>query len=447
EAFPLRYTWIDLARIGVLLALLARVYSLAGSGLLAGLHLLVLREKALFPWLDHLVHTLTAKLELQRLWFHESQLLVPLFLLTCFLILSWRSAWHGHLRVSDGGDLYGRFGRASHNSLAYIANRSDVSTFIDPAGRGAITYRQVGRVALQVGAVLSAPADRAAVYAGFRAFCKAERLIPAAVALTADERLVAAGSGMRSLSIGTEAVVDLPEFASERLGKKMRWAQRSLQKRGYTVELLSAADITPAMRIRLDHIDRQWRDFRGGQAHGYCMTLGRFPANHDPHCLIAIARDATGAPIAYLTLLPGGEGYYSLDLTRRCFAAPNATIEFLLIEVLTLLRARGAQIVSLNFSTLSSLSSRRGGALLMRTLSKAFQLGSLEAFNAKFRPRWEPRFLVFPTWWNLPDVVYAVLVMEGVERMAINACARVLRRLFRPPASPLPKPVVHAEHA
>lgn len=234
---------------------------------------------------------------------------------------------------------------------------------------------------------------------------------------------------MRTLDIGTEAIVDLADFAVERLGKKMRWAQRSLCKRGYTVSLRSAAAIPATLRVALDGIDDEWRSTRGGQSHGCCMTLGRFPTRSDADCLIAVAHNADGVPLAYLTLLPGGVGYYSLDLTRRLRKAPNAIIEFLLLEVLSELKARGAAQVSLNFSTLSSLGAVRGLDRAMKVVGKAIQLGSLESFNAKFKPRWVPRYLVFPSWYHLPDIAYAILVLEGVDRMLINACVRVFRKL------------------
>jgi lysyl-tRNA synthetase class 2 len=165
------------------------------------------------------------------------------------------------------------------------------------------------------------------------------------------------------------------------------------------------------------------------------MTLGRVPAEADRECQIAIASDAGGVPVAYLTLLPGGEGFYSLDLTRRLSTAPNAIVEFLLLEVLERLRERDAATVSLNFSTFSSLPALPGGGALLRVLSRPFQLSSLAAFNGKFKPRWEPRYLAFPSWAALPDVIYAVLALEGVGRMVVNAGRRAMRRQTRTSAA------------
>ncbi len=427
HSIPLRYTVVDLLRLGLALFVLAKVYNVSGKALLDGLHTLADRGRIAFPWTHRLIHILTAKLPLEHIWFDQSQSLLPVFLIGIFLMLSWTSLFQAKASDTGAGDLYNRFGRKSHNSLAYLARRNDVSTFLHPLGLGAVTYRRVGRVALQVGAILAPPDARQSVYESFRDYCREQRLIPAAVALAQEERPIARACGMHTVNIGTEAVVDLGDFAVDRLAKKMRWVQRSLTKRGFTARVLSAADVTAQERVALDAIDNEWRDNRGGQLHGCCMTLGRFPTHSDPDCRIGIAFGPAGTPVAYLTLLPGGEGYYSLDLTRRSRSAPNAIMEFLMIEVLSSLQRQGATTVSLNFSTFSSLASTRAGHAVLKFAGKAVQLGSLEAFNAKFRPGWTPRYLACPSWLVLPDVLYAILVVEGVDRMMINALARGLR--------------------
>jgi lysyl-tRNA synthetase class 2 len=428
QTFRLRYTIVDLARLAVALAAIVWTYNVVGEATLDSLHVLLLRDRSTFPPAAIIVHIMTAKLPLQLSWFDEAQLLLPIFVVCVFLVFSWTSLMQARETTFDSAELYQRYGRASHNSLAYLARRSDVITFMEPNGRGVITYRQVGRVALQIGAILAPAADRPAVYRAFLEFCRAQRLIPAAVALSQDERPIARACGMRTVTIGTEAIVDLADFAVSRLGKKMRWVQRSLTKRGYTCALLSAAELLPQLRVALDHIDDEWRTARGGQLHGCCMTLGRFPTHADPECLVAVAYDATQSPVAYVTLLPGGGGLYSLDLTRRRSSAPNAIIELLLLEVLGQLQARGAASVSLNFSTFSSVGSRRGGSALLALVGRWFQLGTLEAFNTKFRPRWVPRYAAFPSVYSLPDVAHAILSVEGVDRMVVNAVVRGIRR-------------------
>lgn len=432
---PLRYTAVDVARVAIGIVLIVRVYTLLGRALMFGLFTLVERGVTSVPgyhhslW-QHVRFLLTAKLTLESLWFHQSQYLLPLFLVVVFVAFSWTSLLHPEKSAVEVDDPYGRFGRASHNSLAYLARRSDVSTFVAPDGSGAVSYKLVGRVALQIGAVLAPVEARERVYRAYCAFCQLNGLVPAAVALSQEEQPVASLVGMHSLPIGTEAVVDLAGFSVEGLNKKMRWVQRSLSKRGYRAELVRAPEITPVQRSAMARIEADWREQRGGQMHGCCMTLGRVPTPDDPDCLIGFMYAPDNSLVAFLTLLPGGEGYYSLDLTRRLREAPNATMEFLLMEVLAALRERGASVVSLNFSTFSSLAASRIGAFLLNLCGVAFQLRSLETFNNKFKPAWVPRYAVFPSWFTFPDVAYAILKVEGVDAMLLNATTRAVRRVL-----------------
>jgi len=454
HTIPLRYTVVDLARLGIALLVIQRVYALAGRSILALLHRMEDRmpmwDPSDSPRRAWAFTRLTAHLQLEHLFLSEASLALPIFLVGVFIVISWTALAHIE-RDPEAGDLYRRFGRSSRNSLAYLANRGDTRTFFAAEGCGAISYKLVGRVALQIGAMLGPVDERERVYTEFRAWLKAERLIPAAVALSHEERAVAAASGMRSLTIGREAVVNLATFSVDGLNKKMRWAQRSLTKRGYRCALLPATAITGPQRAALSRIDAEWHVRRGAQSYGCCMTLGRFPNPQDAACLVGLMLDPDGEPVAYLTLLPGGEGYYSLDLTRRLRAAPNAAMEFLLMETLTALRARGASAISLNFSTFSGAPRWLGGAALARLGGMAIQTSSLEAFNNKFLPHWTPRYLAVRSWLDLPDVIYAVLVIEGADRALYNAIARgwaqARRSLMTSPASTQPERRLSGEGA
>jgi phosphatidylglycerol lysyltransferase len=428
---PVRYTVVDLARLGLILVGFGLIYAIAGRGVVIGLHALEDHIEALrlnWPSAARLAYRMTRHLGLQRAFLGESQYVLPAFLVALFLFVSWTSLAHIAPQETPA-DLYPRLGRSSRNSLVYLAHRGDTRTFVTADGRGAISYRLIGRIALQVGAILGPASERARIYVEFRAWLRSERLIPAAVALAHDERPIAAAAGMRTIPIGREAVVDLTTFSIERLAKKLRWAQRSLTKRGYRCELVPASELTYTIRAALEQIDAEWRRRRGGLDIGCAMTLGRLPGPHEPECLIGLLRDSNDELVAYLSLLPGGEGYYSLDLTRRRERAPNAAMEFLMLETLAALRARSATAVSLNFAIFSGMAKRHSSKTLERLFTAAFQSSTLEVFNNKFLPGWTTRYLALRSWLDIPDVLYAILVAEGADRVLYNALSQAWRRL------------------
>ena len=104
---------------------------------------------------------------------------------------------------------------------------------------------------------------------------------------------------------------------------------------------------------------------------------------------------------------------------RRDRETPNGLMEFLVVRAIELLRARGIEEVSLNFAAFARLiHSPRGRAervvgRLLALGDALFQIERLYRFNAKFFPRWEPRYLMYERVLNLPRVGLAALWAEG----------------------------------
>ena len=104
---------------------------------------------------------------------------------------------------------------------------------------------------------------------------------------------------------------------------------------------------------------------------------------------------------------------------RRDRDTPNGLTEFLVARGIELLRDRGIEEVSLNFAAFARFIHEprsRAERLLGRVLLAAdavFQIERLYRFNAKFFPRWEPRYLMLERLTMLPRVGLAALWAEG----------------------------------
>jgi lysyl-tRNA synthetase class 2 len=109
----------------------------------------------------------------------------------------------------------------------------------------------------------------------------------------------------------------------------------------------------------------------------------------------------------------------SLSFMRRDRQAPNGLTEFLVCRAVELFRERGVEELSLNFAAFGRVLARPGGwfdrslARLVSLGDRYFQIESLYRFNAKFSPRWEPRYLVYQRILGLPRVGLAAMVAEG----------------------------------
>jgi len=109
----------------------------------------------------------------------------------------------------------------------------------------------------------------------------------------------------------------------------------------------------------------------------------------------------------------------SLSSMRRDPGTPNGLTEFMVVKSIELLREQGVDEVSLNFAAFARiLHSPEGrfqrilGSVLCRA-DAVFQIERLYRFNAKFFPRWEPRYLMYEGSRSLPRVALAAMWVEG----------------------------------
>lgn len=173
------------------------------------------------------------------------------------------------------------------------------------------------------------------------------------------------------------------------------------------------------------------------------MALGRIGDPADGDSVIATAhKPGEDAPGPYgdlkavLHFVPWGTDGMSLDLMRRDRSADPGMNELLIVAALQAAPQLDVVRVSLNFAMFRSAlarGERLGAGPVLRCwrgllvfLSRWFQIESLYKFNAKFQPRWEPRYVVFRSTGDLPRIGFAAMQAEGFVTLALP---RPLRRL------------------
>jgi len=150
------------------------------------------------------------------------------------------------------------------------------------------------------------------------------------------------------------------------------------------------------------------------------MALDELRCDEQGDTLVVIARDSSGDVRAFLQFVPSyGRPAMSLSSMRRERTTPNGMTEFLLVRAIELLRERGVREISLNFAAFARIvhepkgPMQRAARRLILFGDRFFQIESLYRFNAKFFPRWEPRYFMFDGFRNLPRAALAAGRAEG----------------------------------
>ncbi len=308
------------------------------------------------------------------------------------------------------------------DSLGYFALRREKSVIWSPTGKAAVAYRVVGGVSLASGDPIGDPEAWPGAIEPWLDQARAHGWIPAVMGAGEEAGTVYARHGLDALELGDEAVVEVAEFTLEgRAMRTVRQARNRVLRAGYTVRIRRHEDIPADEMAYLVERADDWRD--GATERGFSMALGRLGDPRDGRCVMLECHDARGELKALLSFVPWGPRGLSLDLMRRDRHAENGLVEFMVLELLR--RAGEIRItqVSLNFAVFRSVFERgaRLGAgpvlrlwrSLLSFFSRWWQIESLYRANAKYRPIWEPRFLLFEKSADLPRIGLAAARAEG----------------------------------
>ncbi|MFF3326582.1 phosphatidylglycerol lysyltransferase domain-containing protein [Streptomyces sp. NPDC002889] len=323
------------------------------------------------------------------------------------------------------------------DSLGHFALRRDKGVVFSPSGKAAVCYRVVSGVMLASGDPIGDVEAWPGAIERFMDEAKAHSWTPAVMGCSETGGEVwTRETGLDALELGDEAVVDVADFSlTGRTMRNVRQMVKRIERNGYETRVRRARDLSEA---ELEHIRRAAAAWRGTDTErGFSMALGRIGDPADGDAVIATAhkadRDAPDSAYgdlkAIIHFVPWGTDGMSLELMRRDRSADPGMNELLIVAALQAAPALKVERVSLNFAMFRSALARGekiGAGPVLRIwrgllvfLSRWFQIESLYKFNAKFRPRWEPRFVVFRSTRDLPRIGFAAMQAEGFVNIAL----------------------------
>ena len=288
-----------------------------------------------------------------------------------------------------------------HDTLSFFKLRADKLYFFSQDRRAFVGYRIENNVLLLSGDPVGPEECFEELLTDLRAFADARGLKLGAVGASEALCPLYEALGLRTIYLGDEAIVDLDTFSLQgRPIRKVRQSVTRLSKAGFTAdchELGSLDEATIAQVQRVLEVGRQ-----GAPERGFSMAMDSITSHSGEETLLVLARDGEGAIRGVLHFVPVyGRRAVSLSFMRRDPETPNGLTEFLVARGAELLKERGVEEMSLNFAAFAkwmhSPEHRYERVLgkLVALGNPFFQIESLYRFNAKFFPRWEPRYLVY----------------------------------------------------
>jgi lysyl-tRNA synthetase, class II len=305
------------------------------------------------------------------------------------------------------------------DTLSFFKLRTDQHYFFAQGGQAFVAYRVENRVLLVSGDPVGPESAFRGLLAELRSFATTRGLKLGAVGASEQMRPLYDELGLHTIYLGDEAILELDHFSLE--GRKIRKIRQSvsrLSKAGYTAELHRVSELSREAARAVEAVLERGRE--GAPERGFSMAMDAIDGPHGEETVVVLARDENETIRGVLHFVPCyGRDAASLSFMRRDPGTPNGLTEFLVVKAAELLRERGVREMSLNFAAFAKWIHSPAGPV-ERTLGKLialgnpfFQIESLYRFNAKFFPRWEPRYLVYEGRLGLARAGVAAMWAEG----------------------------------
>jgi len=310
-----------------------------------------------------------------------------------------------------------------HSSLARFTLLDDKDYYFSPSGRSVIAYVPKGRGAIALGDPIGPPEDRREVIIGFQRFCEHNDWYPAFYQTLPNELELYQSLGFRVLNIGEEGIVDLKTFTLQgKAGKNLRTPLNRFTKLGHQVKFYQPP-ITDDLLNQLKTVSDEWlKMMEGSEKH---FSLGWFDEAYLRSSEIAVVQTPENQISAFANVVTEYQlNEITIDLMRRRTEVEPGTMDFLFITMFQHFKERGYEGFNLGLSALSGVGETQESPRLEKVLyylyehlNRFYNFKGLHGFKEKFSPRWEARYLVYPSWAALPDVVVALVRADSGDRL------------------------------
>jgi phosphatidylglycerol lysyltransferase len=309
------------------------------------------------------------------------------------------------------------------SSLARFTLFDDKVYYFSPSGQSLVAYVPKGRGAIALGDPIGPAADRYEAILGFQQFCARNDWHAAFYQTLPDDLEVYQQLGFQVLKIGEEAVVDLKSFTLEgKAGRNLRTAVNKMTKAGHQFQIYKPP-ISDALLQELRPVSDEWLHMVRGSEKKF--SLGWFDPTYLRSCEIAVVRTPQDQISAFANVISEYQlNEITIDLMRKRQEIENGTMDFLFLSLFQHYKQQGYDSFNLGLSALAGIGESPTSPRLEKTLqflyhhlNQFYNFEGLHNYKDKFHPRWESRYLIYPSLAALPDVTIALIRADSGDRL------------------------------
>ena len=268
---------------------------------------------------------------------------------------------------------------------------ADKSYFV--SGAGAIAYRVEGSIAFMLADPIIPVQQRPHILKEFIGYARRHGWTVCVLIIGGKSPKLYEAAGLRTLQIGSSAVIDIAAFRTHTARTKWwRWQRNRGERQGWQyARLLPPHDATVVGELR--QVSNAWLGEKGRSEQGF--ALGYFDEQYLQACELHVLKDAEGHMIAFANQLPVfADGKQTTVDLIRYLPGEQGAMPFLLMCAIEQASEESYTHFDLGFVPLARVDNELA-RLLRRILTNRFSAGGLEQFKNKFDPEWQPDYLAY----------------------------------------------------
>ncbi|MEO6883131.1 MAG: phosphatidylglycerol lysyltransferase domain-containing protein [Bacteroidia bacterium] len=216
----------------------------------------------------------------------------------------------------------------------------------------------------------------------------------------------------KHLIIGQEAVLDLSTFSLQ--GGKMKSIRNAIKKvetSGYHLKI-HEAPVKDGVLQKLKSVSDEW--LKDNNRDELYLSQGIFDFETLKITPILTVENAEEQVVAFVNIMPDyfpESGTY--DLIRKTNAAPNGSLDFLMVSMFEYFKTKNIRYVNLGLATLSGI--EKGENFTEKTMKFAYEnirsfshYKGLRDYKEKFGPDWKNKFLIYDNSYDLLQIPSAI---------------------------------------
>jgi phosphatidylglycerol lysyltransferase len=304
-----------------------------------------------------------------------------------------------HKPTDSEMDAVRRILKDADRAEANVVFLRDKALLFNDARTAFIMYAVHGRSWIALGDPIGPPGELPELIWRFREMCDRVGGRPAFYQVSGDTLPLYLDVGLTPIKVGEEARVKLAEFSLDQPGRKdLRYSVRRAERDGLTFDIVPRAQAHGLMD-ELKPISDAWLETRNTSEKRF--SVGAFDPAYLSEFDIAVVR-VNGRITAFTNIWKALNGRQAaVDVMRFDPGASPYTMEFLFARLMLWAKEQGFEWLGLGMAPLSGMTGRdlapiwqRLGAMVFQAGERFYNFRGLRLFKDKFKPIWEPRYLV-----------------------------------------------------